>query len=172
MQCHLHRCECYKLSDESCKDGTYNRDTYLKIWWNNHNIVTQHSTETAVERAKLYEDIGADCLMLLPPFFLKPDAAALYDHMKAVGQAVSIPVMAQYAPEQTGVAIQPAVFAKLFNEVPNICYYKIECKPAGSYVSTLLTATENKVGAFIGNAGYQSNALTAGYWRNARMLNV
>lgn len=148
--------EYYKLSDEEAvKMAHITVDTCRKYGGTTIISVTQHSTETAVERAKLYEDIGADCLMLLPPFFLKPDAAALYDHMKAVGQAVSIPVMAQYAPEQTGVAIQPAVFAKLFNEVPNICYYKIECKPAGSYVSTLLTATENKVGAFIGNAGCQ-----------------
>jgi 4-hydroxy-tetrahydrodipicolinate synthase len=117
--------------------------------------VTQHATELAVKRAKYYEDAGADMLMLLPPFFLKPGADALYQHMKAVGQAVRIPVMAQYAPEQTGVAIAPAMFARLFNEVPNINYYKIECRPAGLYISTLLKETENRIGVFIGNAGYQ-----------------
>ncbi|MEA5016282.1 MAG: dihydrodipicolinate synthase family protein [Candidatus Limiplasma sp.] len=117
--------------------------------------VTQHATELAVQRARDYQDAGADCLMLLPPFFLKPGAGALYQHMKAVGQAVSIPVMAQYAPEQTGVAIQPGVFAGLFAEAPNIRYYKIECKPAGGYISTLLRETGGKIGVFVGNAGYQ-----------------
>ncbi|MGI6691815.1 MAG: dihydrodipicolinate synthase family protein [Christensenellales bacterium] len=117
--------------------------------------VTQHATELAVKRARLYQEEGADCLMLLPPFFLKPSAEALYGHMKAVGQVVEIPVMAQYAPEQTGVAIQPKVFARLFSEVPNIRYYKIECKPAGSYISTLLEETSRKISVFLGNAGYQ-----------------
>jgi 4-hydroxy-tetrahydrodipicolinate synthase len=117
--------------------------------------VTQHATEVAVKQAKFYEDSGADMLMLLPPFFLKPGAEALYRHMKAVGQAVKIPIMAQYAPEQTGVAIKPQIFTDLFKEVPNINYYKIECRPAGDYISALLKETENRIRVFIGNAGYQ-----------------
>jgi 4-hydroxy-tetrahydrodipicolinate synthase len=63
--------------------------------------------------------------------------------------------MAQYAPEQTGVAIKPKVFADLFKEVPNINHYKIECKPFGVYISTLKNETGNKAVIFIGNAGYQ-----------------
>ncbi len=117
--------------------------------------VTDHATENAVKQAKLYETIGADCLMLLPPFFLKPGAGELYTHMKAVAQAVSIPVMAQYAPEQTGVAIQPETFVKLEKECPNMIYYKIECKPAGPYVSKLMTLTDGKMQIFVGNAGFQ-----------------
>ena len=148
--------EYYKLSDEeSLRLVKITVDECRKNGGTSIISVTQHATELAVARARLYQDEGADCLMLLPPFFLKPGAAALYTHMKAIGQAVQIPVMAQYAPEQTGVAIQPNVYAKLFSEVPNICYYKIECKPAGGYISTLLKETENRIGVFVGNAGYQ-----------------
>lgn len=117
--------------------------------------VTDHSTEVAVQRAKQWEAFGADCLMLLPPFFLKPGAAYLYTHMKAIAQAVSIPIMAQYAPEQTGVAIQPETFVRLEQECPNVIYYKIECKPAGPYVSNLMRLTDGKMRIFVGNAGFQ-----------------
>ena len=117
--------------------------------------VTDHATENAVKQAKLYESIGADCLMLLPPFFLKPGAGELYTHMKAVAQAVNIPVMAQYAPEQTGVAIQPETFVRLEKECPNVIYYKIECKPAGPYVSKLMDLTDGRMQIFVGNAGFQ-----------------
>ena len=117
--------------------------------------VTDHATENAVKQAKLYEDIGADCLMLLPPFFLKPGAAYLYDHMKAVAGAVSIPVMAQYAPEQTGVTIPPETFVRLEQERPNVMYYKIECKPAGPYVTKLMDLTGGRMKIFVGNAGFQ-----------------
>ncbi len=117
--------------------------------------VTDHATENAVKQAKLYEQIGADCLMLLPPFFLKPGAAYLYEHMKAVAGAVSIPVMAQYAPEQTGVTIPAETFVRLEKERPNVMYYKIECKPAGPYVSKLMDLTEGRMRIFVGNAGFQ-----------------
>lgn len=117
--------------------------------------VTDHATEIATARAKEFEKAGADCLMLLPPFFLKPGAGNLYEHMKAVGKSVSIPVMAQYAPEQTGVAITPEVFCRLQDECPNIMYYKIECKPAGPYVTNLMKLTDGKMKIFIGNAGFQ-----------------
>ena len=117
--------------------------------------VTDHATEVAVEQAKRFEAMGADCLMLLPPFFLKPGADALYAHMKAIANAVQIPVMAQYAPEQTGVAIAPEMFRRLGEECPNVVYYKIECKPAGPYISKLLEITDNRAKICVGNAGFQ-----------------
>ncbi|MDY6314630.1 MAG: dihydrodipicolinate synthase family protein [Clostridia bacterium] len=117
--------------------------------------VTDHSTEVAAARAKFFEELGADCLMLLPPFFLKPGAKYLYEHMKAIANAVKIPIMAQYAPEQTGVAIQPETFCKLEKECPNMIYYKIECKPAGPYVTNLMNLTGGKMKIFVGNAGFQ-----------------
>jgi len=117
--------------------------------------VTEHSTELAVKQAKYFESEGADCLMLLPPFFLKPSAEDLYIHMKKVGEAVKIPVMVQYAPEQTGVGIAPSVFSRLSGEVENIKYYKIECKPVGAYITNLFNSTGDKIKIFVGNAGYQ-----------------
>lgn len=117
--------------------------------------VTDHATEAAVKTAKYFEEAGADCLMLLPPFFLKPGAGYIYEHMKAVGNAVKIPVMAQYAPEQTGVSIAPEVFVKLKSECPNIIYYKVECKPAGPYVTSLMKLTNGNINIFAGNAGFQ-----------------
>ena len=148
--------EYYKLAQDECdRLVKLTVDTCKRL--NGFSIisVTHHATEVAVRYAKRYEEAGADMLMLLPPFFLKPGGESLYVHMKAVGEAVSIPVMTQYAPEQTGVAIAPTVFSRLFDEVPNISYYKIECKPVGAYISRLLEETKNKISVFVGNAGYQ-----------------
>lgn len=117
--------------------------------------ITKHSTKVATKWAQYIEAAGADCLMLLPPFFLKPTAQNLYDHMKQVGQSVKIPIMVQYAPEQTGVAIDPYILIKLGQEVENISLYKIENKPSGKYISNLLKASGNKAKIFIGNAGFQ-----------------
>jgi 4-hydroxy-tetrahydrodipicolinate synthase len=104
--------------------------------------VTDHATEVAVQSARRFAKLGADCLMLLPPFFLKPSAAAIERHIRAVGAAVpETPIMVQYAPEQTGVGIPPGVFAAISRDLPNVRDYKIECKPAGPYITRLLELT-------------------------------
>ena len=119
--------------------------------------VTDHATEIAEKRAAQFAEMGADCLMMLPPFFLKPGAGWLYQHMKAIAKAApNTPIMAQYAPEQTGVAIGPDVFKRLGEECPNIIYYKIECKPAGPYITNLIGITSPETTKiFVGNAGFQ-----------------
>ena len=148
--------EYYKLTDdERTKMAEVTIKAAKEVGGKTIISVTDHSTEVAAKRARFFEELGADCLMLLPPFFLKPGAKYLYEHMKAIANAVKIPIMAQYAPEQTGVAIQPETFCKLEKECPNMIYYKIECKPAGPYVTNLMKLTDGKMKIFVGNAGFQ-----------------
>lgn len=148
--------EYYKLADDEMKEMialTVKECRAAKV----PSIVsiTRHATELAVKQARYTEAAGADCLMLLPPFFLKPGGAALFRHIKEVCLSVSIPVMLQYAPEQTGVSIDPTLLARLAEEVPNLRYYKIECRPPGAYISRLLELTQGRITVFIGNAGFQ-----------------
>lgn len=116
--------------------------------------VTRHASEVAAKWAKHIQDAGADCLMLLTPFFLKPSAQATIEHVKMVNDAVSIPIMFQYAPEQTGVSITPEVLVQIAKEMNNVQILKIENKPPGKYVSKLLKADPD-LEIFVGNAGYQ-----------------
>ena len=117
--------------------------------------VTSHATELAVKEARYYQDAGADALMLLPPFFLKPPADQIYNHIKDVGEAVDIPIVVQYAPEQTGVTIAPTVLQQLGSEVGTLQYFKIECKPPGAYITSLYEGSNRQTKIFVGNAGYQ-----------------
>lgn len=116
--------------------------------------ITRHASEVAAKWAKYVQDAGADCLMLLPPFFLKPSATSIIEHVKMVNDAVSIPIMFQYAPEQTGVAIAPEILVKMAKEFENVEILKIENKPPGKYVSKLKEEDPN-VEIFVGNAGFQ-----------------
>jgi dihydrodipicolinate synthase/N-acetylneuraminate lyase len=147
--------EYYKLSD--CEKQTMIRitvDECRRAGIPSIISVTQHATELAVREARCWQDAGADCLMLLPPFFLKPSAADVYKHVLAAGKAVSIPIMLQYAPEQTGVGIPPDVLARLAAEAPNVNLFKVECKPPGPYITRLLGLCE-AARVFTGNAGFQ-----------------
>ncbi|MDU3155331.1 MAG: dihydrodipicolinate synthase family protein [Hafnia alvei] len=99
--------------------------------------VTDHSTEVAVKRARDYQQRGADALMLLPPFFLQPSPEAISHHIFSVLEAVDIPVMVQYAPGETGLAITPAQLAEVATRYPH-AVFKVECNPPVDYTREFL----------------------------------
>jgi 4-hydroxy-tetrahydrodipicolinate synthase len=117
--------------------------------------ITDHSWEVAVPRAQAAEAQGADALMLLPPYFLGPGEAAILEHLRRVIGAVSIPVIIQYAPAQTGVRIAPEVFLTLRDELPNADFVKVETQPPGPYVSKLVDRSGGSLRALVGYAGVQ-----------------
>ncbi len=148
--------EYYKQSDEESRqmvkvvvDECHRLDIPLII------SVTQHATIVACKWAQYLEAAGADCLMVLPPFFLKPSGEDVYQHTKAIADAVKIPILAQYAPEQTGVSIGPDVWKRLSEECANAKYFKIECKPSGAYISKMMNIMKPEPRIFIGNCGLQ-----------------
>lgn len=99
--------------------------------------VTDHCTEIAVKRARYYASLGVDALMLLPPFFLQPSSQAVQDHIFAVLEAVDIPVIVQYAPGETGLAITPEQLAAVARRYPH-AVFKIECNPPVEYTRAFL----------------------------------
>lgn len=99
--------------------------------------VTDHSTEIAIKRAKRYQVLGADALMLLPPFFLSPSPRAVQEHIFAVLEAVDIPVIVQYAPGETGLSITPEQLAIVAERYPH-AVFKIECNPPVEYTREFL----------------------------------
>jgi dihydrodipicolinate synthase/N-acetylneuraminate lyase len=117
--------------------------------------VTAHSWEVAVKQARLAEAAGADALMLLPPFFLGPSEADLRRHVLEVAGAVSLPIMVQYAPAQTGVAVAADFFLRLNEEAPNVRYVKVESVPPGPMISAITDGSGGAVKCLIGYGGLQ-----------------
>ena len=107
--------------------------------------ITDHSWEVASLRAQTAEEQGADALMILPPYFLSPSEDAILDHLKRVITSVTIPVIIQYAPAQTGVRIAPEIFLKLRDALPNADFVKVETQPPGRYVSQLHEKSNGKL---------------------------
>ena len=117
--------------------------------------ITDHSWEIAVQRARAAEAQGADALMLLPPYFLGPAEEAILTHLRQVISSVTIPVIVQYAPAQTGVRIAPDVFLQLREALPNADFVKVETQPPGRYVAQLVERSAGRLGALVGYAGVQ-----------------
>jgi 4-hydroxy-tetrahydrodipicolinate synthase len=89
-------------------------------------------TGAAVELSKEMEDLGADCLMVLPPYFLKTDGDGLLHYFGEISKAVRIPIMVQDAPLMTQVAMPPALLARMGREIENVRYVKVEAPPTPS----------------------------------------
>jgi 4-hydroxy-tetrahydrodipicolinate synthase len=117
--------------------------------------VTAQSTHVAVQEARQFESMGADALMVLPPYERSPPQSAIYEHLLAVANAVDVPIVVQYAPGSTGIQLPPSFFADLYADAEAVEYFKIECDPAGPYITTLLEETNEEPGIFVGRAGYE-----------------
>lgn len=110
-------------------------------------------TEVALDRAARAEAAGADALMVLPPYFVKPDAGSLFDYYRRIGEAAGIPVIVQDAPQLTGVAMGPALWARLAAEAPAIRYVKAEGTPQGGTLSATIAQSGGALAVFCGWGG-------------------
>ena len=78
------------------------------------------TTKETITLSKEAEDLGADVLSVIVPYFAAASQDELYDHYKAVAESVKIPVVLYNIPARTGNALAPATVARLAKDVPNI----------------------------------------------------
>ena len=72
-----------------------------------------NSTKIAIELTRYAEDAGADGVLVSLPHYPKPTQEGIYDHYKAVAEAVNIPVFIYNWPGQYGLDIEPQTVARL-----------------------------------------------------------
>ena len=76
------------------------------------------NTADAIEYARHAEGTGADCLLILPPYFEGPDNEGVYFHFEKIAEAIKIPIMIYNIPVHSGIDITPALFERLMEIVP------------------------------------------------------
>lgn len=62
-------------------------------------------TQTMVEKSLSYQRIGADGLLIITPYYNKSNEEGIYQHLKAVADAVDIPCILYNIPGRTGCSI-------------------------------------------------------------------
>lgn len=110
-------------------------------------------TDVAVGMSREAEAAGADALMVLPPYFLKPDGEAIFHYYRAISDAVRIPIMVQDAPLLTQVPLAPALLARMAAEIEHVRYVKVEAPPTAPKVTAILKLTGSKLTVFGGLNG-------------------
>lgn len=71
------------------------------------------STRETLQQSKMAKDMGADVLSIITPSFAAASQNELYEHYKAVAEAVDLPIVLYNIPARTGNAIAPATVGKL-----------------------------------------------------------
>jgi 4-hydroxy-tetrahydrodipicolinate synthase len=110
-------------------------------------------TDVAVELSRESEDLGADALMVLPPYYLKTDGDGLVHYYAEIADAVKIPVMVQDAPALTTVAMPPSLLARMAREIPGVRYVKVEAAPTSPKFSAVAREAGGKLVLFGGLNG-------------------
>ena len=83
-----------------------------------------NSTEEAIMLTKHAEEAGADASLQVSPYYNRPTQKGLYEHFKAVANAVKIPIILYNIAGRTGVNIEPETIAKLASDCKNIVAVK------------------------------------------------
>lgn len=77
-------------------------------------------TETAVKLSKEAEELGADGILSVTPYYNKATQAGLIAHFGAVAEAVKLPIILYDVPGRTGCTLQPETIATLVKKYDNI----------------------------------------------------
>ena len=84
-----------------------------------------NDTRHAVHLSKRAEDVGADAILSVTPYYNKTSQRGLYEHFKAIANGISIPVILYNVPSRTNLNIN-AETVKQLSEIENIVGIK-EC---------------------------------------------
>ena len=119
-------------------------------------------TDEVVRTSREAESMGADGVMIIPPFYSVPTDDELYAHYKKVSDAISIPIMVYNNPATANVDMQPELIARLA-QIPN-CKYVKESTLDPTRVRDIIRLAGERMTVFAGVLGYESFWLGAEGW--------
>lgn len=82
-----------------------------------------NNTYASIELTKKAEQLGIDAVLVVAPYYNKPNQEGLFQHFKAVAEATSLPVMVYNIPGRSVVNILPETVIRL-SMIPNIVAVK------------------------------------------------
>lgn len=72
-----------------------------------------NSTREAIELTQYAKDLGVDAVLLVTPYYNRPTQEGLYQHYKAIAEAVDIPQILYNVPSRTACDLLPETVARL-----------------------------------------------------------
>jgi 4-hydroxy-tetrahydrodipicolinate synthase len=119
-----------------------------------------NSTREAIELTQLAKDAGADACLSVTPYYNKPTQEGLYQHFKAIAQAVAVPILLYNVPSRTACDLKPETVARLA-EIPNIVGLKEA--PSLERNRELLARVGGRLALFSGDDDLACECVLAGF---------
>ena len=82
-----------------------------------------NATKEAIELSKHAEKAGADAVLIVTPYYNKPTQEGLFQHFKAINDAIGIPIIIYNIPPRSVIDMSVETMARLF-ELKNIAGVK------------------------------------------------
>ena len=99
-----------------------------------------NSTAEAIRLTKYAAKAGANAALVVGPYYNRPTQQGIYEHFKALAEAVDIPICVYNIPTRTGRNIEPETIIRLA-ELPGIAMLK-EATGSMDQASQILAATD------------------------------
>ena len=119
-------------------------------------------TREVVRRSREAERLGADGVLIIPPFYCTPSEDELYHHYRTASDAIGIPVMIYNNPAVTNVDLTPRIIARL--ATIEGCRYVKESTLEVTRVRDILRLCGERITVFGGVLGFESFVEGAQGW--------
>ena len=108
-----------------------------------------NNTEKSLARSLRFEKLGADGLLVITPYYNKPNRSGMIEHFYTIADNVNIPVYIYNVPARTGICISADIVEEL-SKHPNIAGIK-EASGDMSYVAKLSRLVSDDFSIYSGN---------------------
>lgn len=113
-----------------------------------------NNTKASIELTKEAEKLGADGIMLVAPYYNRPNQDGLYAHFKAIAEETDLPIMIYNIPGRTACNIEVDTIVKL-SEIDNI----VSVKEASGNLDAMAEIIERTKDGFVLYSGDDSLTL-------------
>ncbi len=119
-------------------------------------------TDESIRLSRRAEKLGADGVMIIPPFYSTPTDDELFVHYRRIGEAIGIPIMIYNNPATANVDMRPPTVQRL-SQIDNVRYIK-ESTLEVTRVRDIIELCGDRMTVFAGILGYESFWLGAQGW--------
>jgi 4-hydroxy-tetrahydrodipicolinate synthase len=113
-----------------------------------------NNTQEAVELARHADKVGADAVLVVTPYYNKPTQEGLYQHFKAINEAVDIPIIIYNIPPRSVIDMSVETMKRVF-ELKNV----VGVKDATGNVARISLQRQSMGPGFIQLSGEDMTAL-------------
>ena len=120
------------------------------------------ATFDVIELSREAEAMGADGVMIIPPFYSTPTEDELFEHYRRIGESISVPIMVYNNPATSNVDLVPSTLARLAR-IDAVTMVK-ESTLEVTRVRDIIELCGDRLTVFAGILGYESFWLGAEGW--------